>query len=210
MSEEVGVVKGVEPDFDKINVGDEFSFVKGPITREGIQAYGKASGDINPIHMNEKAAIRAGLGDVIAHGLYNMAHVNQMLADWAGEKGMVRKLDVEFRGMVRIGDMLTCKGKITRKYEEDGKKCVDLDVWQESKTLVSKSSATIPKKAIEGMETEYTEAVSKGFLREKDVLRDDFVIEKSGRYEEEGKGCIDFNMYRIERTIIGTATVILP
>ena len=153
-------IEGVEPIFDKIIVGDEISLVKGPVTREGIQAYGKASGDRNPIHMSEKAAIASGLGDVIAHGLSSMAYVNQLLGNWAGENGWVRKIDIQMRGMVRVDDILTSKGKITKKYEEGGKKFVELDVWQESKTLVTE------------------EKEKKGFFKEKD----EFITEGDAKY----------------------------
>ena len=128
----------VEPGkFDGVNVDDEISFVYGPITRDGLKAYAKASGDVNPIHQNPEIAKKAGLGDVISHGLFNMAHVNHMLADWAGKNGMVKMIDIQMRKSGRVDDMLTSKGKITKKYEEGGEKLVDLDVWQESKTLVT-------------------------------------------------------------------------
>jgi acyl dehydratase len=193
--------------WEDLKVGDEISFTKGPIEREGIQAYGKASGDRNPIHMSEKAAIRAGLDDVIAHGLYNMAHVNQMLADWAGPKGMVKKIDVQFRGMVRVGDMAISKGKITKKYEEEGKKCIDLDIWQEAKMLVSRSTVTLSDGNIEKAETELTDGVFRGFLKRGER---DIVTEVGEKYEKEGKTCIDINTYRIQRSIIGTAKTIHP
>ncbi|MDY6965310.1 MAG: MaoC/PaaZ C-terminal domain-containing protein [Halobacteriota archaeon] len=160
--------------FDELNVGDEVREVKGPVTRDGLKAYAKASGDVNPIHTTPAIAEKAGLGDVISHGLFNMALLNAMLADWAGPEGMVKMIDIQFRGMGRVDDMLTCVGKITKKYEEGGKKIVDLDVWQESKTLVT------PEKE------------EKGFFKEKD----EFITEGNDKY-------------RIQRTIIGTASVIL-
>lgn len=142
--------------FDKVNVGDEISLVFGPVTRDGLKAYAKASGDVNPIHTTPAVAEKAGLGDVISHGLFNMAHVNRMLADWAGPDGMVKMIDVQMRKSGRVDDTLTCKGKITKKYEEGGEKLVDLDVWQESKTLVT------PEKEEKGYFKEGDEYITEG------------------------------------------------
>jgi len=142
--------------FDEVNIGDEISLVKGPTTREQLKAYAKASGDVNPIHTNPAMAQKAGLGDVISHGLFNMAQVNQMLADWAGPDGMVKVIDIQMRSMGRVDDMLTSKGKITKKYEEGGDKLVDLDVWQESKTLVT------PEKEEMGYFKEGNEYITEG------------------------------------------------
>ncbi|MDY6930898.1 MAG: MaoC/PaaZ C-terminal domain-containing protein [Halobacteriota archaeon] len=142
--------------FDAINVGDEISLEKGPTTRDQLKKYAKASGDVNPIHTTPAVAEKAGLGDVISHGLFNMAHVNHMLADWAGPDGMVKMIDVQMRSMGRPDDMLISKGKITKKYEEDGKKIVDLDVWQESKTLVT------PEKEEKGYFKEGDEYITEG------------------------------------------------
>ncbi len=71
--------------WDHVKEGDSVTpLKKGPITREEIKAYGFASGDTNPIHMDERAGVAAGLGGVIQHGLRSMAFVSQMLTDWAG------------------------------------------------------------------------------------------------------------------------------
>ena len=142
--------------YDSINVGDVISMEKGPTTRDQLKKYAKASGDINPIHTTPAIAEKAGLGDVISHGLFNMAHVNHMLADWTGTNGMVKMIDVQMRSMGRPDDMLISKGKITKKYEEDNKKCVDLDIWQESKTLVT------PEKEEKGYFKEGDEYITEG------------------------------------------------
>ena len=173
MAIEGGVVEGAEPIFEKIKVGDEISLIKGPVTRDGIQAYGKASGDRNPIHMNEKAAIASGLGDVIAHGLSSMAYVNQLLGNWAGESGWVRKIDIQMRGMVRIDDILTSKGKITKKYEDGGKKFVELDVWQESKTIVTEEKE---KKRFFKEKDEFVTVGDKKYRIQKTIIGSGIVI----------------------------------
>ena len=48
-------------------IGEElFPLVKPPVTGEQLQRYANASGDHNPIHLDEEAAHRVGLDSVIA------------------------------------------------------------------------------------------------------------------------------------------------
>lgn len=134
---------GHPPSWEETKEGDAVTPLrKGPITREEIRAYGFASGDTNPIHMDEKAAVMAGLGGVIQHGLRSMAFVSQMLTDWAGAPERLKKIDVQFRAMVRPGDVVTSMGKITRKYQADGQKLVDVELLQEARTPVGKGSGS--------------------------------------------------------------------
>ncbi|MEM3085923.1 MAG: MaoC/PaaZ C-terminal domain-containing protein [Halobacteria archaeon] len=134
---------GHAPSWDKVKEGDATApLKKGPITREEIKAYGLASGDTNPIHMDEKAGVMAGLGGVIQHGLRSMAFMSQMLTDWAGAPDRLKKIDVQFRAMVRPGDVVTSTGKITRKYQANGQKLVDVDLLQEARTPVGKGSGS--------------------------------------------------------------------
>lgn len=131
------------PSWDKVKEGDAVTpLMKGPITREEIKAYGNASGDTNPIHMDERAGVMAGLGGVIQHGLRSMAFVSQMLTDWAGDPGRLKKIDVQFRAMVRPGDVVTSTGKITRKHQENGQRVVDVDLLQVARTPVGKGSGS--------------------------------------------------------------------
>ncbi len=98
-----------------ITVGQELSpLVKPPITQEQLRRYADASGDHNPIHLDEQAAHRVGLDSVIAHGMLSMAFlgqfVNQQIADIPGAR--IAELRVRFISMVRLGDTLTCLGVV--------------------------------------------------------------------------------------------------
>src|SRR5215467_12997521 len=89
-------------------------FVKPPITQEQLRRYAEASGDYNPIHLDEQAAKLLGLDSVIAHGMLSMAFlgqfVKQQIADIPGAR--IEHLKVRFHNMVRLGDTLTCHGKV--------------------------------------------------------------------------------------------------
>jgi acyl dehydratase len=119
--------------YDKVKVGDDLPpLSKGPLTREWIKKYADASGDHNPIHIDEKTAIAFGFPSVIAHGMLNMGFVAQHVANWAGLDGFLKRIKVRFGAIVKPGDTVTCKGKIKDKKVQSGKKTVSLELWAEN------------------------------------------------------------------------------
>lgn len=109
--------------------------VKPPITQEQLRRYAEASGDYNPIHLDEQAARRVGLDGVIAHGMLSMAFlgqfVNQQIAGIPGAR-MVQ-LRVRFMNMVRLGDTLTCCGVVeARMANDDLSESVTLECWAQN------------------------------------------------------------------------------
>jgi len=69
-------------DFESINTGQALPPLTKHVTVEQIRQYAEASGDRNPIHLDETFARSAGLPGVIAHGMLTMAFANQMVTDW--------------------------------------------------------------------------------------------------------------------------------
>lgn len=80
-----------------------------------LRQYAEASGDYNPIHLDERFAKEAGLGGVIAHGMLTMAQVGAMLTAWVGDEGLISQFEVHFVKMVRPGDEIICEGKIRER-----------------------------------------------------------------------------------------------
>jgi acyl dehydratase len=74
---------------------------------EQIAAYAQASGDTNPIHLDEKFARTVGLPGVIAHGMLQMGIAAVVAARAAGGADRLRKMSCRFAGMVEPGDTVT-------------------------------------------------------------------------------------------------------
>lgn len=111
-----------------VNVGQTFELKVGPITREQIQQYASASGDRNPIHIDEEFATeRGGLNGVIAHGMLSFGFVNRLVSDIAGN-GKVISIGCEMRGMVRPGDDVVAVATV----KEVNEKRVKLEIIQNS------------------------------------------------------------------------------
>lgn len=78
-----------------------------------------------------EAASREGLGGPILPGPMSLAFLAQLLTDWAGPRGRLKSLDVNFRRPTRHGEELKCIGLITDKHEEQDKTIVHIDVFIE-------------------------------------------------------------------------------
>jgi acyl dehydratase len=61
--------------------------------------YAGASGDFNPIHIDEEFARSVGLPGRILHGLWSMAQVARAQTEAAGGPERLKRLSVQFRGM---------------------------------------------------------------------------------------------------------------
>jgi acyl dehydratase len=110
-------------DFDRIQAGQTLPALVKQLSVEQIQRYAEASGDRNPIHLDESFARAAGLPGVIAHGMLTMAFANQMVTDWLGDRSLLKRFQGRFSGMVLPGDELTCSGTVASK-DEEGRRVV--------------------------------------------------------------------------------------
>lgn len=136
--------------FDDVEVGTELpGLAKGPIQQIQLARYAGASGDFNPIHQDEEFARAAGMGGVFAHGMLSMGFVAQALTDWAGA-GTVRRLGVRFAGLVRLKDVVTCRGRVLGKSSKDDLHLVDLEVWAENqrgeKVVTGRATLALPSR----------------------------------------------------------------
>lgn len=89
-----------------------------------IDAYAKASGDFNPIHVDPEYARTGPFGRTIAHGLMTLAYVAEMLnvrSDGAFDDG--GEIDIAFVGPVFAGDTVEVSGLVEGVVERDGIAC---------------------------------------------------------------------------------------
>jgi acyl dehydratase len=103
--------------------------VKQPTTQQLVMWAG-ASGDYNPIHYDKDFALSRGLSGVVVHGQLVTAFLGQMLLDWLGESGVIKKISVSYKGMNYPGDTLTCRATVAKKAADDRQ--VTLDIWVEN------------------------------------------------------------------------------
>jgi len=115
-------------DFENVQSGQSLPPLTKQVTVEQIQRYAEASGDRNPIHLDETFARSAGLPGVIAHGMLTMAFANQMVTDWLGDRSLLKRLQGRFAGMVLPGDDVTCSGTVASKDAQTRRVVINLVV----------------------------------------------------------------------------------
>jgi acyl dehydratase len=103
--------------------------------------YAGASGDFNPIHIDEEFARRVGLPGRILHGLWTMAQVARAHTEAAGGPERLRRLSVEFRGMGRLGEEVVVSGTVTEL--ADGVARVQSEAVQSGRRLIRHGHAEV-------------------------------------------------------------------
>lgn len=97
----------------KIAEGDRLPVLSRTVDQAVIDAYAKASGDFNPIHVDPDYAAKGPFGRTIAHGMMTLAYASDLMSTWAGERWLSDgSIDVAFLGPVFAGDALTITGAI--------------------------------------------------------------------------------------------------
>ena len=104
--------------------------VKNPTTRQLVQ-YAGASGDFNEIHYDRSFAQSEGLQDLLLQGALKNAFLGQLITDWTGEWGDLKKLSCQYRGMDFPGRPIIAKGTVARKYRSNGEHLVECTIWLE-------------------------------------------------------------------------------
>ena len=121
--------------------------VKQPTTRQLVMWAG-ASGDYYAIHYDKDFAQSKGLPGVIVHGQLVAGFLGQLITDWIGDQGSLKKLTCNYRGMNFPGETITCQGKVSKKYIENGENYIECNIWAENikgeKTVTGRTTVTLP------------------------------------------------------------------
>lgn len=91
------------------------SLVKQPSKRQLVK-YAGASGDFYEVHYDKDFAVEIGLPGLIVHGALKNAYLAQVVTDWIGPEGVLKKLSVKYRSTDVPDDALTCSGRVTKTY----------------------------------------------------------------------------------------------
>lgn len=118
--------------WDEVKEGAEVPTLKKNCSTQQLVIWAAGSGDFYQIHYDKAFAVNTGLKDIIVHGALKNAFLGQLVADWAGRNGTIKKYGCSYRGMDFPNEDIICKGVVTKKYEEGGEKLVDLEVWTEN------------------------------------------------------------------------------
>ncbi len=103
--------------------------------------YAGASGDFNPIHVDEDFARSVGLPGRILHGLWTMAQVARAQTQAAGRPEALRRLSVQFRGMGLPEHEIVVRSTVDRV--EDGVAHIKAVAEQDGRLIVRRGEAEV-------------------------------------------------------------------
>src|SRR5206468_10865319 len=103
--------------------------------------YAGASGDFNPIHIDEEFAKQVGLPGRILHGLYMMAQVARAQTEAGGGPESLKRLVVQFRGMGLPEQEIVVSGTV--REVRDGVAVVDTVAEQGGNQIIRNVEAEI-------------------------------------------------------------------
>ena len=145
--------------YEDIEEGTEITTLAKVATMRMLVQWAGASGDFDPLHYDDDFAKAQGVGAPIVHGALKCAWLGQLMTDWIGEQGVLKRLFCQYRGMdyprkmktmeePHDGETWWCKGKVSKKYEEGGEHLVECEIWVENgegeKTTPGRALVALP------------------------------------------------------------------
>jgi len=132
----------------EVQEGMSIPELKKNCSTQQLVVWAAASGDFYQIHYDDQFAKNTGLSGIIVHGALKNAFLGQLVHDWIGNTGKIKKYGCSYRGMDFPDQDITCKGVVTRKFEDNGEKLVELEIWTENgegkKTTPGTATVVLP------------------------------------------------------------------
>ena len=148
--------------WEDVEVGTEITPLAKIATTQMLVRWAGASGDFNPLHYDSVYVASAGLGQVIVHGALKRQWLIQLITDWIGEQGFLKKFSCQYgvmdypRHMKSIsepqdGETWYCRGKVTKKYIDGDQHLVDCKISLENGkgeiTTSGRATVILPSKS---------------------------------------------------------------
>lgn len=125
-----------------LNVGDQIPELRVTPDKYLPHRYAGASGDFNPIHIDDEFAKMVGLPRNILHGLYSMGLVAKANAALAGgDPRSLKRLSVQMRGMGVPEQEIVVTGTV--KSAEGDRVVVDTVAAQGDNVLIKNAEAEV-------------------------------------------------------------------
>jgi acyl dehydratase len=102
-------------------------------------------------HLDEYLARSVGAPGSFDGGIERECRGSVLFTNWMGDDGFLWKYTSQFRGFVSYGDICWHRGKITKKYVERDRYCVDIEHWVDNQRGVTvttgKATVILPTKS---------------------------------------------------------------
>lgn len=118
--------------WENIKEGDTLPELKKRPGLTQLVKYAAGSGDFNPLHHDYNYFQAEAIGSIIIHGRFKYACLGELVSNWLGHNGYIKKISCQYRGMDFPDKEIICKGTVERKWEEGGEKLAELNIFAEN------------------------------------------------------------------------------
>ena len=118
--------------WESIKEGDALPELRKRPDVEQLVKYAAGSGDFNPLHYDYNFPQAKQIGSVIVHGRFKYAALGELVSNWLGHNGTVRKIACQYRGMDLPNQDIICRGTVKRKWQENGVKFAEVEIWTQN------------------------------------------------------------------------------
>ena len=137
--------------FEEVEPGQKLPELLKEVSIQQMAMYAATGWDFQPIHYDSGTAQNQGFRAAVAAGPMVTNFLAQMLTEWIGINGFLKKIACSYRGNVFPDDKLTCQGQVTNKYSEGKINLVECEVWAENqdgeKVVRGTATVELPGKA---------------------------------------------------------------
>ena len=145
--------------WEDVEVDSEVTPLPKIATSQMLVKWAGASGDFNPLHYDDPFAETSGVAKRVVHGALKRQWLVQLMTDWMGDQGTLKKFSCQYRTFdyprfmktmtePHEGETWQCKGKVTKKYVDGEEHHVDCDIRVENAkgeaTTIGKATVVLP------------------------------------------------------------------
>lgn len=97
------------------------------------------------VHWDDEYARAVGAPGAYDYGPQRSSWLMHLMTNWMGDDGWLKIFSCQIRRFVIVGDLVRCKGKVSRTYVEDGEHLVECEIWGENQRgeVVAPGVATV-------------------------------------------------------------------
>lgn len=114
--------------WEDVREGDQLPPLSFPVTMRALMIDVAGTRDLYPIHHDRDFAKASGARDIFLNTMFYEGLFGRLATDWAGPEAFLRKLRFSMNGPNCLGDIITSRGWVVAKRQEDGTRLLDLEI----------------------------------------------------------------------------------
>ena len=111
-----------------VNEGDKLPELKLHMSFRRVIQDVAGTRDFFPGHHEPEYAKKQNVKDIYINTMFFQGLIDRFVTDWAGPETFIRKRKIQMQVSVCAGDDAIVNGQVTKKWEEDGQKLVQIEL----------------------------------------------------------------------------------